>query len=132
MGDLPPDDPLTPWVERVVESAERVEAAAVELRAGLGAARLVDQKAADELVRKLAAGADATAKATALAEVRDGMRRTSAWLAGAGLALLLLGTAGGFVWGRSSAPTAPACPAERVRESGGVAWCWLGQAVGRR
>lgn len=126
---LHPDDPLAPVLAEVAREAASVREAAADLKAALGATRLVDQKAADDLVRRLAASADATAKATARAEVRDGVRRTSGWLAGAGLALLLCGAACGFAWGRASAPDAPACPAERVRESGGARWCLL--ATGR-
>lgn len=127
VADLPPDDPLTPWVKRVAEGAKRVEAAAAEVKTALGSARLVDQKAADDLVRRLAASADATAKATARAEVREGVRRQASWLAGTGVALVLLSLAAGFGWGRASVPE---CAAGRVRESGGARWCLLGQAGG--
>ena len=33
MADMPPDDPLTPWVERVAQGAERVQALAAGLNA---------------------------------------------------------------------------------------------------
>ena len=101
-----------------------VHDAATTAREAIGSARLVDQKPADDLVRKLAASADATAKATARAEVRDGIRRQASWLAGVGVALVLCSLAVGFAWGRA---TAPACPAGGVREQAGRLACsfWL-------
>lgn len=106
-----------------------VHDAATTAREAVGSARLVDQKAADELVRRLAVSADAAAKTTARAEVREGVRRQAGWLAGAGVALALLSLAAGFGWGRVSAP---ACPAGAVREAGGARWCLLGQSPGGR
>lgn len=131
-----PDDPLAPVVAEVAreaasvrEKASRLEASVAEIVAALGAARLVDQRTADDLVRKLAASADATVKTTARAEVREGVRRMSALLAGLGVALVLASLGCGFVLGLSAAP---ACPTEHVRESGGARWCWLGQVAAAR